>query len=85
MQGANSKNRTISKVKSPIMSIVKYKVLHQAILGLLNVIRLRRGISMIVVVEGSHRLGESPFLEVEISTKGSLLLMKRGGLHRPSS
>ena len=33
---------------------------------------------MIVVIEGSHRLGESPFLEVEMSTKGSLLLMKRG-------
>ena len=26
---------------------------------------------MIVVIEGSHRLGESPFLEVEMPTMGS--------------
>ena len=36
-------------------------------------------------VEGIHRLGESPFLEVEMSTTGSLLLMKRRVFHRPSS
>ena len=30
-----------------------------------------------IVVEGIHRLGESPFLEVEMSTTGSLQLMKR--------
>ena len=35
---------------------------------------------MIVVVEGRHRLGESLFLEVEMSTTGSLPLMKRGVL-----
>ena len=38
-----------------------------------------------IVVEGIHRLGESLFLEVEMSTMGSLPLMKRGVLHRPSS
>ena len=38
-----------------------------------------------IVVEGICRLGESLFLEVEMSTKGSLPLMKRGALHRPSS
>ena len=41
--------------------------------------------SHVIVVEGIHRLGESLFLEVEISTSGSLPLMKRGVLHRPSS
>ena len=38
-----------------------------------------------IVVEGICRLGESLFLEVEMSTMGSLPLMKRGALHRPSS
>ena len=38
-----------------------------------------------IVVEGICRLGESLFLEVEMSTKGSLPLMKRVVLHRPSS
>ena len=38
-----------------------------------------------IVVEGIHRLGESPFLEVEMPTRGSHSLMKRGALHRPSS
>ena len=38
-----------------------------------------------IVVKGIHRLGESLFLEVEMSTSGSLPLMKRGVLHRPSS
>ena len=33
--------------------------------------------SHVIVVEGIHRLGESPFLEVEMSTAGSLPLMKR--------
>ena len=41
--------------------------------------------SHMIVVEGIHRLGESLFLEVEMSTMGSLPLMKRGVLHRPSS
>ena len=41
--------------------------------------------SHMIVVEGIHRLGESLFLEVEMSTTGSLPLMKRGMLHRPSS
>jgi len=41
--------------------------------------------SHMIVVEGIHRLGESLFLEVEMSTTGSLLLMKRGALCRPSS
>ena len=33
--------------------------------------------SHVIVVEGIHRLGESPFFEVEMSTTGSLPLMKR--------
>ena len=41
--------------------------------------------SHMIVVKGIHRLGESLFLEVEMSTMGSLPLMKRGVLHRPSS
>jgi len=41
--------------------------------------------SHVIVVEGIHSLGESLFLEVEMSTSGSLPLMKRGVLHRPSS
>ena len=38
-----------------------------------------------IVVEGIRRLGESLFLKVEMSTMGSLPLMKRGALCRPSS
>ena len=38
-----------------------------------------------IVVEGIYTLGESLFLEVEMSTMRSLSLMKRGVLHRPSS
>ena len=41
--------------------------------------------SHVIVVEGIYTLGESLFLEVEMSTTGSLPLMKRGVLHRPSS
>ena len=41
--------------------------------------------SHVTVVEGIHTLGESLFLEVEMSTMGSLPVMKRGVLHRPSS
>ena len=41
--------------------------------------------SHVIVVEGIYRLGESLFFEVEMSTMGSLPLMKRGMLHRPSS
>ena len=41
--------------------------------------------SHVIVVEGIHRLGESLFLEVGMSTMGSLPLMKRGVFHRPSS
>ena len=41
--------------------------------------------SHVIVVEGIHRLGESLFLEVDMSTTGSLPLMKTGALHRPSS
>ena len=41
--------------------------------------------SHVIVVEVIFRLGESLLLEVEISTSGSLPLMKRGVLHRPSS
>ena len=40
---------------------------------------------MIVVVEGIRRLGESLFLEVEMSTMGSLPLMNKGALCTPSS
>ena len=39
----------------------------------------------VIVVEGIHRLGESLFLEVGMSTTGRLPLTKRGALHRPSS
>ena len=39
----------------------------------------------VIVVEVIHRLGESLLLEVGMSTTGSLPLMKRGVLHRPSS
>lgn len=41
--------------------------------------------SRVIAVEGVHRPGERLFLEVEKSTTGSLPLMKRGVLHRPSS
>jgi len=41
--------------------------------------------SHVIVVEGIHRLGESLFLEMGMSTMGSLPLMKRGALHRSSS
>ena len=41
--------------------------------------------SHVIVVEGIHRLGESLFLEVEMSTSGSLALMKRGARRRPST
>ena len=34
----------------------------------------------VIVVEGIHGLGESLFLEMEMSTMGSLPLMKRGVL-----
>ena len=39
--------------------------------------------SYVIVVKGIHRLGESLFLEVEMSTMGSLPLIKRGVLRRP--
>ena len=41
--------------------------------------------SHMIVVEGILGFGESLVLEVEMSTTGSLPLMKRGVLHRPSS
>ena len=41
--------------------------------------------SHVIVVEGIRRLGEIIFLEVEISTMGSLPPMKWGVLRRPSS
>ena len=40
---------------------------------------------MIVVVKGIHRLGENLFLEVKMSTTGSLPLTNRGALCRRSS
>ena len=40
---------------------------------------------MIVVGESILRVEESPFLEVEKSTMGSLQLMRRGVLGRPTS
>ena len=40
--------------------------------------------SHMIVVEGTRRLGESLFLEVEMSTMGSLPLMTRGVLRRSS-
>ena len=39
----------------------------------------------VIVVEGIHRLGESLFLEVGMSTTGSLPLTKREALRRPNS
>ena len=41
--------------------------------------------SHVIVLEGIYTLGESLFLEVEMSTMGSLPLMKMGVFHRPSS
>ena len=41
--------------------------------------------SHMIVVEGIRRLEESLFLEVEMSTMGSLPLTKKAVLHRPSS
>ena len=41
--------------------------------------------SHVIVVKGINTLGESHFPEVEMSTMGSLPLMKRGALHRTSS
>ena len=41
--------------------------------------------SHVIVVEGIYRLGESLFLEAEMSTMGSFPLMKRGVFYRPSS
>ena len=41
--------------------------------------------SHVIVVKGIYTLGESLLLELEMSTMGSLPLMKRGALHRPSS
>ena len=38
-----------------------------------------------IVAEGIHRFGESPYLEVEMPTMGSPPLMKRGMLHKASS
>ena len=37
--------------------------------------------SHVIVVKGIYTFGESLFLEVEMSTTGSLPLMKRGVLH----
>ena len=41
--------------------------------------------SHMIVVEGIRRLGERLFLEVEMSTMGIFLLMKRGVFCRLSS
>ena len=41
--------------------------------------------SDVIVIEGIYTLGESLFLEVEMSTMGSLPLMKRRVFHKPSS
>ena len=59
-------------------------MLHQSILGLVVVISEEEA-SHVIAVEGIHRLGECLFLEVGMSTTGSLSLTKRGVLHRPSS
>ena len=40
--------------------------------------------SHVIVAEGIYTLGENLFLEVVMSTMGSLPLMKRGMFHRPS-
>ena len=41
--------------------------------------------SHMIVIEGIRRLGESLLFEVEMSTMGSLPLMKKGVLRRPSN
>ena len=41
--------------------------------------------SHVIVAEGIYTLGESLFLELEMSTMGNLPLMKKGVFHRPSS
>ena len=41
--------------------------------------------SHVIVVKGIYTLGESLFLELEMSTMGNLPLMKKGVFHRPSS
>ena len=42
-------------------------------------------VSHVIVVEGIYTLGENLFLEVVMSTMGSLPLMKRRVFHKPSS
>ena len=67
-------------MKSHIMSIVT-----SVHLKVVRCHQFKKRHHMAIVVEGIHRLGESLFLEVEMSTTGSLPLMKRGALHRPSN
>ena len=85
MQGANSKSRTISKVRSHVMSIVKVQSVASVHLWIVRCHQSKKRHHMIVVVKRIRRLGGSPFLEVEMPTMGSSPLMKRGVLCRPSS
>ena len=65
MQGANSKNETTSEVKSHIMSTVKVQSVAPVNLRIVRCHQINEVSHMIVVIEGSHRFGESPFPEVE--------------------
>ena len=51
---------------------------------MLDVIRSRRGVPLIVVGEGVLRVEESPFLEVEKLTMGNLQLMRKGVFQDPA-
>ena len=86
MQGANSKNKTIKiKIKSHSMSIVKVQSVAPVHFRVGRCHQNEEEASHVIVVEGIHRLGEGLFLEVGMSTTGSLPLMKRGALSRCSS
>ena len=83
MQGENNKNKTTRiKIKSHIMFIVKVQ---SVALQSWQMSSDEEETSHVIVVEGIHRLRESLFLEVGMSTMGSLPLTKRGALRRPSS
>ena len=79
MQGAKRKKRTISKVKSHIISIVKVQsvaTVHFRIVRC-HQIKKRRHIQLLLVKVFTE-LKKSPFLELEKPTMGSLQLMSRG-------
>ena len=51
---------------------------------MLDVIRSRRGVPLIVVGEGFSEFEESPVLEVEKLTMGNLQLMRKGVFQDPA-